>query len=80
MASEGAEFDAVIESVDRLNNSANGNPRYRVHLRGGDVLQTKPDAAINYGISNSDVHNVPVRITTDGKNQITYVTKEGEHI
>lgn len=42
-----------IVKLDRLTNSPNGNPRYRVHLDSGPVRETRPDAAVNYGITNA---------------------------
>lgn len=57
---------ATIASVERLRNSADGNPRYRVHFEGGGTAETKADSAVNYVIANSDMHGVPVRFIYDG--------------
>lgn len=75
-----SKFNATIERVESLNASANGNPRYRVYLAGGDIMRTETDASINYGISNSEMIGVPVEITTRN-GRITYVRllHKGEH-
>ena len=55
----------TLRVVERLNNSPNGNPRYRVHVETHDKQEvvewalTKPDADLAYGINNHDIRNVP---------------------
>ena len=39
-----------IEAVERRNNSASGNPRWRVTLNSGYVHKAAADAQVNYGI------------------------------
>lgn len=42
----------VIESAKRLNNSVNGNPRFRVRFTDGSVSVTMSDASAGYDIQN----------------------------
>ena len=43
-----------IHSLDRMRNSAAGNPRYRVFFTDGTSAETKPDASCNYGLENPE--------------------------
>jgi len=67
----------VIESLERLNNSVNGNPRYRVHFTDGTVADTQSDASLNCGISNPEFRDVPLRVTFTRAGRISYATPEG---
>lgn len=51
----------TLAALERLNNSRNGNPRWRVVWSDGRVGKTKSDAAFNYSICDSWVGK-PVRI------------------
>lgn len=53
----------VIDSLKRLRNAADGNPRYRVMLQSGQVLHTAPGAAVAFVISNSEYLGAPVELT-----------------
>lgn len=44
--------EGFIESVDHVGTSGNGNPTYRVTLRGGDNYRTQTDGGVGYGITN----------------------------
>lgn len=57
------QFEAVIESVERMNNSVNGNPAWRLHLKGGETMRTQSDAQVSYGIENQGMIGFPVIIT-----------------
>lgn len=61
-----------ISELTRLNNSANGNPRWLVLLSNGLELKTKPNADINYGIENSEYQGVPLIVYVE-KNEIADV-------
>lgn len=50
----------IIDHLERLNNSVNGNPRYRVHFTDGTSALTQSDAAVSYGIGNPEFRGVPV--------------------
>lgn len=63
-----AAFTGVIAGLERLANSRNGNPRYRVVFADGQVYSTEPDAQIGYGITNPEFHDVPLYV---------YVTRGG---
>lgn len=69
------EFQAVIETLERMRSSYYGNPRFRVTFRGGRSAATAPDAACAYGIENRE-NRAPnmVRVTLDGRGNIAYVT------
>lgn len=59
------QMECVIVSTERVGTSTNGNPTYRVHFASGGSALTKTDASVGYGISNSDLRNVPVIVTTE---------------
>lgn len=42
----------TINYVKRLNNTVDGNPRYRVHFTDGSSALTKSDASCAYDIQN----------------------------
>jgi hypothetical protein len=44
-----------IFNLKRLNNSVNGNPRYRVYFTDGSIAVTSSDAAFCYGIENKEM-------------------------
>jgi hypothetical protein len=58
------EFVAVIESLTRLQNSRNGNPRYRIHFQGGTTALTLTDTQLAYTIGHSENLGVPVLVKT----------------
>jgi hypothetical protein len=41
-----------IESIERLNSSVNGNPRFRFYLSDGDYATSMSDAAFCYAVGN----------------------------
>jgi hypothetical protein len=65
----------VIAQVTRFPRlSKNGNPRHTVIFTDGTVAPTKRDASINYGIDNSDMIGVPLRVTME-RGEIVYAEK-----
>lgn len=44
--------EIAIDHLDRLTNTKDGNPRYRVVLSSGEVMHTETDAQVNYLIPN----------------------------
>ena len=60
-----------IDSLSRLHNSVNGNPRFRVYFTDGSVAQTQSDASFNYGLTNSENFNVDVDVTFTKSGRIT---------
>lgn len=68
------KFDAVIERLTRDPNSTNGSPTYTLHLHGGATIQTYPDSAVNYYVSNSEYLNVPMTLWTR-KGKVKEVTR-----
>ena len=60
----------VIESYTRLNNSVNGNPRYRITFADGLTAQTASDHSFAYGVGNPDMREgstVRVEFTRAGR-------------
>jgi hypothetical protein len=49
-----------IESLQRLKLSVNGNPRFKIFLTDGRVLQTQSDGGINYDIENPEFRDVQI--------------------
>lgn len=45
-------FVAVLSGAERLGNTANGNPRYRLHMEGAGWSDTKPDSAVGNEVDN----------------------------
>lgn len=75
----GNESVKVIDWLERLRNSANGNPRYRIHFTDGTVLATKPDADVSYGLGNPEVNRgVSVLVKTTPAGLVWDVAPVGE--
>ena len=53
----------TLQLVERLNNSRNGNPRYKL-LCDGYVFVTAPDSAHGYGVPNFFDKEVEITIGT----------------
>jgi hypothetical protein len=80
MAAKYNTVDGTIVRIDHAGTSVNGNPRYRLTLDGGAVMQTQSDAAINYGIQNPEYRNVPVTLVTTRAGRVVGVrTQDGQH-
>jgi len=77
MARKGTEIVTTIESLTRLKNSVNGNPRYRLHFSNGDSATTQSDASISYGLQNSEYRNVPVRVMLTAAGRVWNVEPTG---
>lgn len=69
--------EAVIVGMERVGNSRNGNSTYRVRFRDGGTALTKTDASVAYGISNSDLRNVPVIVTLERGRIVRVVRVDG---
>jgi len=54
--------EGVITHLERLNNSVNGNPAWRVHLDNGNVYRTQSDSSVSYEIDNGTYRGVTVRL------------------
>lgn len=61
----------TIKSIERMDNSPDGNPRHRIHLRSGVYLDTAPDASVGHVIANPEYADVPVLFTLNSRGQIT---------
>lgn len=62
-----------IGKLDRMQNSRNGNPRWRVTFTDGTVAATEPDAMIAYALNNPEYRDVDVDVTFNGRGWITSV-------
>jgi hypothetical protein len=62
-----------VIDVERLNNSRNGNPRYRFTFDGGETMKTAPDAGWVYSINPDSLIGRPVAATY-------HVTKTGRAV
>ena len=51
-----------VNSVERLNNSRNGNPRYEFHFANGMKWKTPVDAGWVYGIVPSRFENANAKV------------------
>ena len=60
----------TISHIERLNNSRNGNPRYRIGFADAATLTSESDAAFAYGVGNPDMREgceVEMTLTPSGK-------------
>ncbi len=64
----------TIASLDRLNNSASGNPRWRVHFTDGTRADTGPDATVGYEIDHEAWQQRPVVFDIDAEGYVTDIT------
>lgn len=74
--------EKVIAAVTHMDRSGreNGNPRYNVVFADGSGASTGVDAAVAYGISNSEYQNTPVLVTFNEHNHIIGVsTADGQY-
>lgn len=58
-----ATYVKTIAELERMNNSANGNPRFLVKFTDGTEASTQVDAAVAYGLENPEFRDVPVTFT-----------------
>ncbi len=69
---------ATISWVERLNNSVNGNPRFRLHLDDATSVLTQSDASVNYDVGNLSYHKmigVPVKLTLTRAGRVFGISK-----
>lgn len=62
-----------IDWIERVGNSVNANPRYRVRFTDGCVLLTQSDATCNYGINNPEYQDGPVLLTLSRHGRIVNI-------
>jgi len=67
-----------IVTLERLNLSRYGNPRFRVTFDDDTVAQTQSDASINYAIENRTYRDVPLTVTFTRAGRITHLEVEKE--
>jgi len=67
----------AIAETQRLRNSVNGNPRFKVTMLMPDgtvwTAQTQSDSYVAYDIENSDNWGVPLWVDFNGQGKITAV-------
>jgi hypothetical protein len=62
-----ADFTATVTRLERMRNSVNGNPKYRVGFDNGRSHVTMADAGFCYGITNPEMRGqVDVWLTKAG--------------
>jgi hypothetical protein len=67
---------ALVDTIVRLKNSRNGNPRYLIAFTDGVVGKTKPDAGFAYGIHDGMTFvTVTFHFTPKGKCIIDDITE-----
>lgn len=54
--------EGVITYIERINNSVNGNPNFRIHLDNGNVYRTSSDSSVVYEINNPEFQGPTVRL------------------
>lgn len=60
----------TIAKLERMKNSASGNPRFMVTFTNGTTASTSPDSAFAYEIENSQYRDVPLIVKFNGRGQI----------
>lgn len=60
MSARTSTFVAIVDKLERMRSSVNGNPRFRVHLTDGRNFPTVPDAMYAYAAENRELIGVPV--------------------
>lgn len=63
MSRKSVTYTQTIDRLERLNNSTNGNPRFRIHFADGQTAVTQSDASIAYGLEDRKFFGVPVKVT-----------------
>jgi hypothetical protein len=63
-----------IQHLERLNNSSNGNPRFRVYFTDGTSALTSSDAGVAYGIGNREMLNSALKVELTRAGRIAYLT------
>lgn len=66
-----------IARLDRLTNSVNGNPRYRVHFTDGSSALTQSDAGFCYAINNPEFRDAPVLVEFTRAGRIAHIAPAG---
>lgn len=56
-----------IVTLKRLASTVNGNPRWLVLLSDGTEAETWPDAAVAYGIENSEYQDTGLVVSMEGR-------------
>lgn len=64
-----------MQEIVRLNNSFNGNPRYRILFSDGTEAITQSDAMFNYAVPNYRRYLVDVWFTRAGR--ISHIERTG---
>jgi len=63
----------VIDTLTRLDNSRDGNPRYLVKFTNGRMAKTAADSQIGYGIDNSEYQGVSLDVEFNSAGEIVKV-------
>ena len=72
---DGHTYVRVIERLDRLQSTVNGNARWRVHFTDGTTALTKPDTHIARIIAdNAEYQDCPLLVETTTQGEIWNLT------
>ena len=63
----------TIDSLERLTNSREGGPRWRVTFTNARSAITDSGSQVGHVIDNSEFQNVPLEVTFNSKGKITAV-------
>jgi len=63
------EYDQTIERLERMQNSTEGNPRYRLHFTDGSTAEMQKNAMVGYALGPRYV-GVPVHIKATPGGQV----------
>lgn len=64
-----------VTTTDRLTNSRDGNPRWRVGFATGENYPTEADANVNYGITSRAYREAEaLTVTLNSRLHITHIT------
>lgn len=63
----------TIASLERLQVSGNGSPRFKVTFTNGREARTEADSYVNYAIENSEYQGVPLEVAFSLTGRITHI-------
>jgi hypothetical protein len=64
----------TIIRAERLNNSVNGNPRYRLYFADGSAHTTQSDSACTYDVENLAKHGATLELTLTRAGRVCRIT------
>lgn len=77
---DGHTYTRTIAKLDRLQNTVNGNARWRVHFTDGTTALTKPDTHLARIIENAEYRDCPLLVQTTTSGEIWDLTPLDETV